>query len=88
MPLTRKQLQALRATVPATGNRVRLARKLMGWTQVELAAAAGLQQPYVSAVERGRYSVEVRNAWPLAVVFGCSIEDLFCPDGVKAKVAS
>ncbi len=51
---------------------------LTGVTQVNLAKALGLTQPYVSDVARGRYrTITVENARKFASYFGCRIEDLF-----------
>ena len=59
--LTTEQLARLRAE-PGT-NRVAAARALAGVTQVTVAAAVGLPQPYVSDVARRRYrTITVENA--------------------------
>ena len=74
--LTRQQLATLR-TEPGT-NRVAKAIELAGVTQVTVAEALGLPQPYVSDVARRRYrTITVENARKFAKFFGCSIEDLF-----------
>ena len=57
-----------------------LAISLAGVTQVALAQALGLSQPYVSDVARQRYrNITVNNARRFADYFGCRIEDLFPP---------
>lgn len=76
MSLSPKQLQMLRRDPSA--NRVRVARKALGLTQVQVCDALGLAQPYLSDVERRRYAhITVANARRLADFFGCAIEDLF-----------
>ena len=77
--LTEQQLAVLRSE-PGS-NRVAKAMALTGVTQVTVAKALGLTQPYVSDVARGRYrTFTVENAWKFAAYFGCRIEDLFpCP---------
>ena len=52
-----------------------------GVTQVTVADAVGLPQPYyVSDVARQRYrTITVENARKFANYFGCSIADLFPP---------
>ncbi len=51
-----------------------------GVTQVTVADAVGLPQPYVSDVARQRYpTITVENARKFADYFGCSIADLFPP---------
>jgi plasmid maintenance system antidote protein VapI len=81
--LTKRQLATLR-TEPGT-NRVAKAIDLMGVTQVTVAEALGLPQPYVSDVARRRYrTITVENARKFAKFFGCSIEDLF-PSGSQRE---
>jgi len=81
--LTEQQLAILR-TEPGT-NRVAKAIALAGVTQVTIAEALGLPQPYVSDVARQRYrTITVENARKFATYFGCSIEDLF-PPGDEGK---
>lgn len=47
-------------------------------TQLEVATATGLPQPYISDVARNRYqTITVENAHKFADYFGCTIEDLF-----------
>ena len=76
--LTEKQLTTLRSEPGA--NRVAKAMALAGVTQLTVAQALGLAQPYVSDVARGRYrTITVENARKFARYFGCSIEDLFPP---------
>ena len=78
--LTKQQLAILRAE-PGT-NRVAKAIALAGVTQVTVADALGLPQPYVSDVARQRYkTITVENARKFAIFFGCSIEDMFPPGG-------
>ena len=75
--LTEQQLAVLRSE-PGS-NRVAKAMALAKVTQVTLAKALRLTQPYyVSDVARGRYrTITVENAWKFAAYFGCRIEDLF-----------
>ena len=75
--LSRTQLTELRGA-PATTSRVGVAIRLLNVTQMVVAAATGLPQPYVSDVARGRYqTITVENARKFAEFFGCAIEDLF-----------
>ena len=76
--LTKQQLAMLRTETGT--NRVARAIDLAGVTQVTVAEALGLPQPYVSDVARRRYkTITVENARKFAQFFGCSIEDLFPP---------
>src|SRR5262245_61580086 len=60
-------------------NRVRLRRQARGWTQDELAQAAGLSRTGVSAIEAGRMVPSVASAIGLAQALRCTVEDLFGP---------
>ena len=75
---TEQQL-AILLPVPGT-NRVAKAISLAGVTQVSVAKALGIPQPYVSDVARQRYrTITVAKARQFADYFGCLIEDLFPP---------
>lgn len=58
--------------------RVRRARQLRAWTQVELAERSGLSQQTVQAIETGRRGVEgsIETIWRLAWALGTSIDML------------
>ena len=76
--LTKQQLAILR--VEPGVNRVAKAISLAGVTQVTVAEALGLPQPYVSDVARQRYrTITVENGRKFANYFGCCIDDLFPP---------
>lgn len=78
--LAEQQLTTLRSESGA--NRVAKALSLAGVTQLTVAKALGLPQPYVSDVARARYrTITVENARKFARYFGCSIEDLLPPAG-------
>ncbi len=56
---------------------LRVRRVLRGWSQEDLAEAAGLHRTYVSAIERAGRNVGLDNLQRLAAAFGISIPDLF-----------
>lgn len=58
-------------------NRVKQLRQARGWTQDELARAAGLSRTGVSAIEAARLVPSVAAAIGLASALGCSVEELF-----------
>src|SRR5262245_4026627 len=60
-------------------NRVRSRRQARGWTQGELAEAAGLSRTGVSAIEAGRLVPSVAAALGIAQALRCTVEDLFGP---------
>ena len=64
--LTEQQLAVLRSE-PGS-NRVAKAMALTGVTQVTVAKALGLTQPYVSDVARGRYrTISPENSWRVPI---------------------
>ena len=66
--LTEQQFAALRSELGS--NRVAKAMALAGVTQVTLAKALRLTQPYVSDVARGRYrTTTVENGWKFSAYF-------------------
>lgn len=77
-PLSGRKLRELRDTSTMGSNRVARALELAEVTQLDVAAATGLPQPYISDVARNRYqTITVDNARKFADYFGCAIEDLF-----------
>jgi molybdate-binding protein/DNA-binding XRE family transcriptional regulator len=58
-------------------NCVRAFREKRGWSQVELAAKAGISRAGLSAIETGRLVPSAAAALSLARVFNCSVESLF-----------
>src|SRR5262245_43270082 len=64
---------------PQLDNRVKALRQVRGWTQDELAQAAGLSRTGVSAIESARLVPSVAAAIGLARALACNVEDLFGP---------
>jgi transcriptional regulator with XRE-family HTH domain len=58
------------------GERIRTARQERGWTQVELADAAGLSSNYVARLERGELGPSLFVACKLADAFGSNVDSL------------
>jgi len=56
--------------------RLREIRELRAMTQTELAAAAGVQQPNLSRIERGEVSAQARTHRRLASALGVKPEEL------------
>lgn len=61
----------------ALQNNLKSLRERHGWSQAELASAAGMSRSEVSAIEIGRLVPSTSAALRLAQVFGCTVEDLF-----------
>lgn len=62
---------------PELENRLRALRTARGWSQQELADAAGLSRTGISAIEAGRVSPSTAASLALARVLECRVEDLF-----------
>ena len=60
----------------AFGARVRALRRERGWSQEQLAHAAGLDRTYVGSVERGERNIALDNIWLLADTLGVKPADL------------
>jgi transcriptional regulator with XRE-family HTH domain len=52
------------------GERVRVQRLALGWSQMRLAEEAGLHFTYVSSVERGERNISLQNILRLAAALG------------------
>ena len=58
------------------GANLRVRRKAIGMTQLDLAKASGLNRSFISDVERGVESISLDRAGALAQAVGCSLVDL------------
>jgi transcriptional regulator with XRE-family HTH domain len=58
------------------GERIRVARQHKGWTQVELADAAGLSSNYVARLERGELGASLFVAMRIAEALGITLDGL------------
>ena len=66
-----------RARLKAFGLRIKLLRVSRGWSQEQLAEAAGMHRTFVGQVERGQRGLNVLGLWRLAGAFNIAIGDLF-----------
>jgi len=64
------------------GGRIRDLRKKRGWTQEQLAAAAGRHWTYIGGIERGERNITVEVIGDIAYALDVNIEELF--RGVRA----
>lgn len=60
------------------GKRIKFYRKKRGLTQEELAERVELSSHFISALERGMYSVKLENLVKIMNVLECTADDLFC----------
>lgn len=58
------------------GERIRVSRQQKGWTQVELAEAAGLSSNYVARLERGELGASLFVAMRIADALGITLDVL------------
>ena len=66
-----------RARLKAFGLRMKLLRVSRGWSQEQLAEAAGMHRTFIGQVERGQRGMNILGLWRLSRAFGVSIGDLF-----------
>jgi transcriptional regulator with XRE-family HTH domain len=62
------------------GRNVRRARERKGWTQEQLAEAAGFSQQYLSGLERGRRNPTIVSLYEIATALGISHLELVTPE--------
>ncbi len=72
----RRKATATRAGVPTLGQKLRSAREARNQTQVQLAAAAGISQGYLSQLEQDEREPTLSIAARLAGVLGVSLDEL------------
>lgn len=63
------------------GDRVRTVRARHNLSQLQLAETAGLTRGFVSAVERGRHSLDAYRLGKLAAALGIPLTELLSSDG-------
>jgi putative transcriptional regulator len=70
-------MESLLYIEPTIQNRVKELRALRGWTQEELAKAAGVSRQSINSIERNRYVPSLALALMFARIFGCSTDEIF-----------
>lgn len=58
------------------GDRIRVARKVKGWSQEELAERAALDRSYVGGVERGERNITISTLMALCRALECEAQDV------------
>jgi putative transcriptional regulator len=58
-------------------NRIKELRTACGWTQEQLAQAAGVSRQSINSIERNRYVPSLELALIFARIFGCSTDQIF-----------
>jgi putative transcriptional regulator len=62
---------------PAIVNHVKELRAALGWTQEQLAQAAGVSRQSINSIERNRYVPSLELALTFAGIFRCSTDEIF-----------
>ncbi len=62
---------------PTVINRVKELRMARGWTQEQLAQAAGVSRQSINAIERDRYVPSLELALTFARIFACPTDEIF-----------
>lgn len=60
------------------GKRIKYYRRQCGLTQEQLGEKVDLSTTYISAVERGMYSINLNKLVDILNCIGCSADDVFC----------
>ena len=63
--------------VQTVTNRVKELRVALGWTQEQLALAAGVSRQSINSIERNRYVPSLELALTFARIFTCSTDQIF-----------
>jgi ribosome-binding protein aMBF1 (putative translation factor) len=70
------------------GERIRVVRMQKGWTQVQLAEAAGLSSNYVARLERGELGASLYVALRLAEALGITLNSLTQTSSPNARTTT
>jgi putative transcriptional regulator len=62
---------------PTITNRVKELRMASGWTQEQLAHAAGVSRQSINSIERNRYVPSLELALTFARIFSCPTDYIF-----------
>jgi putative transcriptional regulator len=70
-------MESLLYMPPTIHNRVKDLRTARGWTQDQLAQAAGVSRQSINSIERDRYVPSLQLALTFAKIFGCPTDEIF-----------
>jgi len=62
---------------PTITNRIKELRSDLGWTQEQLAQAAGVSRQSINSIERNRYVPSLELALTFARIFSCPTDHIF-----------
>lgn len=61
-------------------NRLKVLRAERDWSQADLADRLEVSRQTINSIERGKYDPSLPLAFKFAVVFDCTIEEIFEPE--------
>jgi len=64
-------------------SRLKVLRAERDWSQAKLAEALDVSRQTINAIETGKYDPSLTLAFKMAILFNCSIEDIFMPDDIE-----
>ena len=70
-------MESLLDMAPVIVNSVKELRAAHGWTQEQLAQAAGVSRQSINSIERNRYVPSLELALTFARIFGCPTDQIF-----------
>ena len=70
-------MESILVMAPNVRNRVQELRTERGWTQQQLADAAGVSRQSINSIERNRYVPSLPLALRFARLFGCHTDEIF-----------
>jgi putative transcriptional regulator len=70
-------MESILAMSAKVRNRVQELRNKRGWTQQQLAEAAGVSRQSINSIERNRYVPSLQLALAFARLFDCSTDEIF-----------
>ena len=71
------ELESLLYMARIITNRIKELRAVAGWTQEQLAQAAGVSRQSINSIERNRYVPSLELALVFAGIFACSTDQIF-----------
>jgi len=77
VPIGYSEMESRLDMEPGILNRVKELRAVRGWTQEELAKAAGVSRQSINSIERNRYVPSLPLALTFARVFRCPTDEIF-----------
>ena len=78
-------MSGLRSLDYEIGQKIRLARREIGWSQKDLATLTKIHRPTISLLERGGQSIDFNSLYKIAYALGIAPSDLVPEDFGKRR---